>query len=319
MADTNVNIEAHSEQPVRDGGEPFPRLLADGLWIVGNSYINLYLVKGDQAAALIEAGVSAIVDDVVRQIDSLGVRPSFLIVTHPHADHVTGLDGLREAYPEALVVAGEGAPEFLAHPKAADATVAEDRHMSRFLASKGFEPGRQPVEEPPSLADCLLAGEGDEMDLGGVTLRFLAVKGHSPACVNISIPELDAVIVSDSLGYRFAREGFLPNFLTSYADHMETLDRLRRLTPRILGVAHHGPLTGPDVDTAFAQAEEAASVLKRRILSSEKTEEEIINELFEDSYKDEYLVYSPENIRICSELIVKRAREPDDPNGLSGK
>jgi hypothetical protein len=59
--------------------------------------------------------------------------------------------------------------------------------------------------------------------------------------------------------------------------------------------------------------------LKRRILSSEKSEEEIIDELFEDSYRDEYLVYSPENIRLCSELIVKRAREPDDPNGLSGK
>ncbi len=318
MADRTVDIEAHSEQPVRDEGESFPRLLADGLWVVGNSYINLYLVKGEQAAALIEAGVSATVDDVVRQIDSLGVRPSFLIVTHPHADHVTGLDGLREAYPEALVVAGEGAPEFLAHPKAAQATVAEDRHMSRFLASKGFEPGRQPVEEPPSLGDCMVAREDDEMDLGGVTLRFLAVKGHSPACVNISIPELDAVIVSDSLGYRFAEEGFLPNFLTSYADHMETLDRLRRLKPRILGVAHHGPLTGPDVDKAFDQAEEAASELKRRILSSEKTEDEIIDRLFEDSYKDEYLVYSPENIRLCSELIVKRARESDEkPGGQS--
>jgi glyoxylase-like metal-dependent hydrolase (beta-lactamase superfamily II) len=313
MADKITRNDANREQPVSAAGDPFPRLLADGLWVLGNPYVNLYLVKGGQASALVEAGVSAGTDEVVRQLESLEVRPSFLIVTHPHADHVTGLDGLREAFPETLVTAAEGAAEFLLHPATARAIVAEDRHMSGFLASQGFEPGRPPIEEPPSLADCLIAKEGDEMDLGGSTLRFLAVKGHSPGCVNVRIPELDALIVSDSLGFRFEKRGFTPIFFTGYSDYMETLERLERLTPRILGPAHQGPLVGRDVvDRAFAQARDAALELRRRILAGPKSDEELVAELFEESYREEFLLYSEENIRLCCELLVKRAKESDD-------
>src|SRR5208337_3847326 len=125
-------------------------------------------------------GVSAIVDGIVHQLKLLEVRPTFLVMTHPHADHVTGLAGLKEKFPQALVVAGEGAADFLAHPKAGPALVREDRHMSEFLAAHGIQPGRPPVEEPPYLENCIIAKDGDEMDLGGITLRFLVAKGHAP-------------------------------------------------------------------------------------------------------------------------------------------
>lgn len=146
--------------------DPFPRLLTDGLWVLGNYYFNLYLVKGEQASALIEVGISAVVDDVIRQLEVLQVSPTFLVVTHPHADHITGLPGLRARFPQALVVAAEGAPEFLAHPKAGKAIVPEDRHMTNFLEAHGIKPGRPPLEEAPTLENCLIAKDNDEMDLG---------------------------------------------------------------------------------------------------------------------------------------------------------
>ena len=49
----------------------FPRELAPGLWVLGNYFFNLYLVKGSQASALIEIGVSAIVDEIIRQLKLL--------------------------------------------------------------------------------------------------------------------------------------------------------------------------------------------------------------------------------------------------------
>lgn len=287
----------------------FPEFLTDGLWLVGNYYFNLYLVKGAQAAALIEAGVSAVVDSVTAQLDSLRVSPTFLVVTHPHSDHVTGLAGLREKFPQALVVAGEGAQDFLTHPKAAESLVIEDRHMADFLAGQGLPPGRPPVQDPPSLENCLIAKDGDEMDLGGLTLRFLSIEGHSPGTIVVFIPEIGALIVSDSLGFRFPGRGTFPLFLTGYAEYMAGLDRLQNLAPRIVGVAHQGPLVGEEITAAFNESRSGARELRSGMLNDPRPTDDIAQDIFREYYKDELTMYTEENIANCARLLVKRARE----------
>lgn len=292
-----------------DRPETFPRLLAEGLWVVGNYYFNLYLVRGEQATALIEVGISAVVDEVIRQLDSLGVTPTFLVVTHPHTDHVTGLGGLKERYLHALIVAAEGSAEFLAHPKAGEVMVPEDRHMAEFLASKGIKPGRPPIEELPSLANCLIAKDGDEMDLGGMTLRFISVTGHSPGKIAVHIPEIDALILSDSLGFRYSGRGFFPLFLTNYTDFVHTLDRLKRLRPKIVGVAHQGPLIGSEIEQAFKESEREAVELRDKIVNDPRDPEEVAVDVFNKYYKDQCTIYTRENIMNCAKLVVRRAME----------
>jgi 2-aminobenzoylacetyl-CoA thioesterase len=288
----------------------FPRLLADNLWVVGNYYFNLYLVKGEQAAALIEVGVSAVVDDVVRQLDSLKIRPTFMVVTHPHADHVTGLPGLRERFPNDLVVAGEGTAEFLAHPKVAPALIIEDRHISDYLAAKGVTPGRPPLEELPSLENSLIARDGDHMDLGGRTLRFLTVKGHSPGKIIVYVPEIKTLILSDSLGLRFPGRGVFPLFFTSYRDFIGTLDRLEGLDLEVVGVAHQGPIVGKEsIRKAFKESRQEAEELRDEIVRDSRDPEEIAKDVFDRYYRDECTIYTRENIMSCARLIVKRARE----------
>lgn len=276
---------------------------------MGNYYFNLYLVKGEQAAALIEVGVSAVVDSVTAQLDSLRVSPLFLVVTHPHSDHVTGLAGLVEKYPQALVVSGEGAAQFLAHPKTAKSMTIEDRQMSDFLAAQGFVPGRPPIEEPPSLENSLVAKDGDEIDLGGITLRFISIKGHSPGKIVVFIPELSALILSDSLGFRFPGRGVFPIFFTGYADYMEGLDRLESLAPKIVGVGHQGPLVDSEVSEAFRESRARARELREKILHDNRPPDELAAEIFEEFYKDELKMYTEENIMNCARLLVKRARE----------
>ncbi len=100
------------------GKQIFPSLLSKNFWILGNYYLNLFLVKGNRASALIEVGISAITDTIIEQLESLNVSPTYIIVTHPHADHLTGLTGLCERFPDAKVLAGKGAKEFATHPKA---------------------------------------------------------------------------------------------------------------------------------------------------------------------------------------------------------
>jgi glyoxylase-like metal-dependent hydrolase (beta-lactamase superfamily II) len=279
------------------------------LWVLGNYYFNVYLVKGEQASALIETGVSGTVDEVIRQLESLRISPSFLVVTHPHADHVTGLDGLRERYSQALAIAGDGAGEFLSHPKVAETLVAEDRHMSDFLAAEGFPPGRPSVAEPPLLMNSLVANDGDQMDLGGLTLRFLSVPGHSPATIAVHVPEIRCLMTSDSLGFRYPGRGVFPLFFTSYADYLASLDLLKSCTPAILGPAHQGPITGQDVIAAFEESRSEAVRLRDTIRQDTREPEAIAADLLERYYRDELTMYTRENIMGCARLIVKRAFE----------
>ncbi|NPV05432.1 MAG: MBL fold metallo-hydrolase [Syntrophaceae bacterium] len=292
-------------QPTAAG---YPLRLADGLWVLGNSFFNLYLLRGEAASALVETGISATADMVFAQMDALGVRPDHLIVTHPHGDHISGLSALQERYPEARVVIGPGAREFLAHPKTAAAIVAEDRFMSEFLASKGFRPGRPPIERPPSVESAAVAADGDTLDLGGLVLRFLHVRGHAIGNILVHAPALGALMCSDSLGFRIPRIGFFPIFFTGYADYMATIDRLEALEPRILCLAHQGPLVGEDARKAIQEAREAARALCEEIRNDPRDEDAIVRDLYPRYYRDELALYTPDNIIGCCRLVIRRSR-----------
>jgi glyoxylase-like metal-dependent hydrolase (beta-lactamase superfamily II) len=286
----------------------FPGRLDEGLWILGNSFFNLYLVRGKTASALVETGISATADEVIGQLGSLGINPDYLIVTHPHGDHINGLPALRERYPEARVVIGPGAQEFLAHPKTAAALVAEDRFMSEFLASQGTRPGRPPIERPPSVDGATVIGDNETLDLGDLTIRFLHVGGHAIGNILVHVPEISALMASDSLGFRIPSLGFFPIFFTGYADYMAAIDRMEALQPRILCLAHQGPLIGKNARRAFQDAREAARALYEEMRNDPRDEDAVIQDLYPRFYRDELALYTPENIVGCCRLIIRRSR-----------
>ena len=88
--------------------ESYPLRPADSLWVLGNYFFNLCLVRGNNAMTLIEAGVSGVADAVIAQLDRLCMAPDYLTVTHPHADHLTGLEAMRERYPRCPRCGGAG-------------------------------------------------------------------------------------------------------------------------------------------------------------------------------------------------------------------
>lgn len=292
----------------QQGADSYPRRLADGLWNLGNSYFNLYLVRGKTASLLVDAGISAIADEVIGQLETLGLTPDSLVVTHPHGDHIDGLDALRDRFPGMRIVIGPGAREFLAHPKTAAALEAEDRFMSEYLASQGSRPGRPPIEKPPSVDGAVVASDSETLDLGDLTVRFLHVGGHAIGNLVMHIPALGALMAADSLGFRIPGIGFFPIYFTGYADYMATIDRLEALEPGILCLAHQGPLLGEDARKAFGNAREATRSLYEEIRRDGRDEEAIIGDLRRRYYRRELSIYTPDNIIGCCRLLIRRSR-----------
>lgn len=288
----------------------FPAQIADNLWILGNDYFHIYLIKGSDTSALVETGISATTDILLEQLSYIGVKPDFLIVSHPHSDHITGLDHLRKSFPHATVVAGSGADSFVSHPKAEESMILEDRHMSESLGARGLVSLRPPITSVPSLSGCRIISGSEELKLGGVSIRLMEVKGHSPGNILVYMPGIKTVLVSDSLGNHYPGRGFFPTFFTGLADYLETINNLEKLDPLILALAHNGIFSKrEDIKNIFRLAIKSAVDLKDYIINDKRDDEDIAQDIFGFYYNDELKIYSPQNILNCCRLLVRRIRE----------
>jgi glyoxylase-like metal-dependent hydrolase (beta-lactamase superfamily II) len=294
----------------------YPQSLDKRLFILGHPYFHIYLIKGKNASALVEMDISSTADTVIAQLSSLGVRPDYLIVTHPHSDHIAGLDALKQAFPHAVVIAGQGAAAFLDHPKTVESLILEDRHMSSFMLDRGLVSNRPAIRKAPSISGCTVIVGGDDLDLGEVKINFVDARGHSPGNILIHIPVLSAVLASDSLGYRLSGLGFFPIFFTGYADYMATIDTIESLKPEILGLAHNGIIQGPDIKKTLQEAREAAQGIMARILHDRRDDEAVVQDLLREYYRDELTLYTGENIMGCCRLLVRRVRDLRDDRHL---
>lgn len=147
-----------------------------------------------------------------------------------------------------------------------------------------------------------------EIDLGGLTLRCLAVKGHSPGNIVVHIPEKEALMVSDSLGFHYPGRFICPLVFTGLSDYLSTMEDLAALKPRILGFGHQGTLNDAEAAAAFIAAREATLGLRDEIISN-RQDAHLAERLYERYYRDEFTLYSEENIIGCMRLLIRRCLE----------
>lgn len=286
----------------------FPRKLADNFWVLGNYYFNLFLIKGSKKSILVEFGVSAMVDEVIEQLNFLRIKPDYLVLTHPHSDHLTGLVGLKESFPDATLITGEGAYSFIEHPKAQTNILHEDKFMSAALKAKGISPGRPPIKEIILPDQRIKIQEEQNIDLGDRSVICIPVAGHAPGSLVVFSPKHKAVIASDSLGFHFNGRCFLPLYFIDYNKYKKSLAKISSLEPAILGIGHQSPFLDDKADFSLSSAIKETDRLKERIINDNRSDEAIVEELFKENYRDEFTIYSPENIQTCFKLLVKRSK-----------
>lgn len=100
---------------------------------------------------------------IIRHLQSHGLQPAAILITHGHVDHIAGNAALKEQYPNAPLIIGTGDAPMLTDPMA---------NLSVL--------GDGDVTSPP--ADRLVS-EGDVVEVAGIEFKVFDIPGHSPGHV----------------------------------------------------------------------------------------------------------------------------------------
>jgi glyoxylase-like metal-dependent hydrolase (beta-lactamase superfamily II) len=174
------------------------RAVADGIWAVtagsfpSNSYVCAADVPG--GAILIDTGLDP--EPIDSALQSLGLKPAFVFCTHGHFDHIGSAAYFQRKY---------GAP---VHLHSADVKTAG---IGNFLLTAMKLPDRI------VLPDLVLVDGAFSIQLGGRSLRYLHLPGHTPGSCAIAYG--DHLFTGDTLYARGVGLSKLPG---------ERPDQLRR-------------------------------------------------------------------------------------------
>jgi glyoxylase-like metal-dependent hydrolase (beta-lactamase superfamily II) len=230
------------------------REVAPGVLLVDTGYIRprlaaSYVVRGRDAAAVIETGHAGAVPRILAAIDGAGIpraQVAYVVVTHVHLDHAGGAGALLRELPGAVLVVHPRGARHLVDPTKLWAGTAAVYGEARTHALYGA-PIPIPAERVVEAAD------GHTVDLGGRRLRMLDAPGHAKHHLVVVDEGSRGVFTGDAFGlsYREADSARGPFFFpTTTPVQLDppalraTLERIVAERPERLYLTHFGVVEG---------------------------------------------------------------------------
>jgi glyoxylase-like metal-dependent hydrolase (beta-lactamase superfamily II) len=219
---------------------PFSRVSRFGM-------VNCYLVEEEDGLTLIDTMLPGSAKGILASADEHGKPIVRILLTHAHQDHVSSVDALHEALPEAEVIIGERERRLLDKDKSLDPGEPVDKVRGGYPGTK-TKPTR--TLQP-----------GDTVG----SLEAIAAPGHTPGHLAYvdrrdgtmfcgdAYSTLGGVSTCAKVNWRFP----LPYFATWHRPTaLETARALRALEPQRLAPGHGNVIDSPAtaMDAAIAKA-----------------------------------------------------------------
>jgi len=293
----------------------YPKQLSDKVFLLGNHYASIYLVRGDRFSVLVEAGLSIMAPQVVAQLEGLDINPAYLkylVLTHTHADHVMGAPLIKKSFPQIRITGVSEARDLLSRQKILDFFIREDAYTSkRLLDFKAVDPDTsQPTPLPFAFEK--IVSPGDTLDLGGLSLHILDAPGHCRGGIALWEPRERMLFCSDSLGFHLPPGKFVSNFYVDYDAYRKTFETLCALKPKWICPGHCGAYGGEEAVQFVAGSRRELEWITDYVTTRAKSPEKLtkVSEtLFQRYFMDEATIFSPENTKYCTELLIRRILE----------
>ena len=117
-----------------------PGKIRENLWFLGSEESCIYLLEGRDASMIINAGMSYLVSDMLRQFEVFGIdetRIKKLLILHAHFDHVGIVPFFKNRHPELEIYASARAWEILHKPKAIDTINEFSLDVAKRMGKEG--------------------------------------------------------------------------------------------------------------------------------------------------------------------------------------
>ncbi len=300
----------------RENRQGFPLRWTDNVWLLGINEFPYYFIAGNKYCAVSDCGASGMVPLVLQHLEQInpGLPLKFLIVSHAHTDHITGLMKLKQIKPETLLTASSQSAEVLSKEKVIAHFVYEDLLYSDILLKNGL------IEEVPEMlpAESVqtdhIIGHNDLIDLGGVELQIVDAPGHAPGNTAILIKPDNVLLVSDAAGYAESIDTVFPLFFHNFNTSIDSLDLFKSYRPDHIGLGHNLRIDGAEACLHFLdEVKNKFFDMKNEIidlLKSGSSPDEVENVFAERLHKYELFSYFDHKIlKGFMAIIVKRALE----------
>lgn len=166
----------------------------------------------DKRALLIDPSYPEFAERVKEDLESQGIKPGIIVLSHYHPDHVGGCAVL----PQCEIYASEF-------------------YESNYGNCQVWEPGFTYVRPTTLLKD------GDTLTFGEFTLKFLHAPGHSQCSLITGITDR-LFHVGDQIMMTWERKNSLPYIADggSFEGHIKSLELIKKLDPDAVIIPHGG-------------------------------------------------------------------------------
>ncbi len=218
------------------------------------------LVFGSEKTLLYDCGMAYCgwhtVDNIKKKLAEKGRDAlDYIILSHSHYDHMGALPYIKQAFPDAKVHAGEKAARIFEKPSAKD-LMKELGTSARDL----FMPGSTDEILVDGIAVDVILKDGDEIDLGDITVKAIETKGHTDCSMSYAFEPAKLLFASESTGIIEGKNFVHTPFLKDCNDAIASREKCKAYDPEYISLPHFGMIPKDYIDTYWKRLEEETEI-----------------------------------------------------------